>query len=120
MSAREELLARLWKDVINVNLRAGALDNVIANCRRDPAGPFGDTGAAIERLLAAGAAPRDLALVLRATAYDAVFGTLYALSDDGGDSGNAVRGLYEELLTAEPSGTCGRPGSAEAVGWGED
>ena len=67
--------------VININLRAASLDNIIANCKRDPAGPFGDTGGAIERTLAAGASRRDLGLVLRGTAYEAVFGTLYALSD---------------------------------------
>jgi hypothetical protein len=119
MTARQELLTRLWQDVININLRAASLDNIIANCKRDPAGPFGDTGAAIERMLAAGASRRDLGLVLRGTAYEAVFGTLYALGELGFDPGNDVSALYEELLMAEPSGTCGRPGSADAVGWGE-
>jgi NAD(P)-dependent dehydrogenase (short-subunit alcohol dehydrogenase family) len=79
MTARQELLTRLWQDVININLRAASLDNIIANCKRDPTGPFADTGAAIERMLAAGASRRDLGLVLRGTAYEAVFGTLYAL-----------------------------------------
>jgi hypothetical protein len=32
MTAREELLTHLWKQVININLRAASLDNVIANC----------------------------------------------------------------------------------------
>jgi hypothetical protein len=119
MTTREELLTRLWQEVINVNLRAGSLDNIIANCQRHPADPFGDTGAAIERMLAAGASRRDLCLVMRGTAYEAVFGTLYALSEAGFDPGNDASSLYEELLMAEPSGTCGRPGSADAVGWGE-
>jgi hypothetical protein len=120
VTAREKLLTHLWNEVININLRDASLDNVIANCKRDPTGPFGDTGAAIERILAAGASRRDLCLVMRCTAYEAAFGTLYALSELGSDPDGGVSSLYEELLMAEPSGTCGRPGSADAVGWGEE
>jgi hypothetical protein len=98
MARREELLVYLWKDVINLNLRAASLDNIISHCKRNPAAPFGDTGPAIERILAAGAFRQDLCMVLRASAYEAVFGT-----------------LYEELLMADPSGMEGRPGSADAA-----
>jgi hypothetical protein len=111
MGTRAELLRYLWREVINVNLRPESLDNVIRECRRDTDGPFGDTGPAIERLLGAGASAADLCLVLRATAYEAVFGTLYALGDPGVDD-NKVFMLHEELLTADPSGMEGRPGSA--------
>jgi hypothetical protein len=96
-------------------LRDQALDNVVKNCKRDPDGPFGDTGAAIERLLAVGASRRDLRLVLRNAAYEAAFGTLYALSDPGPEEGDDVSTFYESLLTADPSGMEGRPGSADAV-----
>lgn len=120
MTAREKLLTHLWNEVININLRDASLDNVIANCKRDPTGPFGDTGAAIERILAAGASRRDLCLVMRCTAYEAAFGTLYSLSDPGSDPDDDAGTPYEELLMAEPSGTCGRPGSADAVRWGEE
>ena len=115
MTAREHLLTHLWKEVININLRDSSLDNIVANCKRDPTGPFGDTGPAVERILAAGASKRDLCLVLRATAYEAVFGALYSLSDPGSDKDDDVSTLYEELLMAEPSGTGGRPGSADSV-----
>src|SRR5262245_16610640 len=81
MARREELLTYLWKQIINPNLRDASLDNIVSHCRRNPTRPFGDTGPAIERILAAGASRRDLCLVMRSTAYDAVFGTLYALSD---------------------------------------
>ncbi len=114
MATREELLDHLWKEVINVHLRDQALDNIIKNCKRNPDGPFGDTGAAIERLLAAGVSRRDLRLVLRNIAYEAAFGTLYALSDPGPEEED-VSTLYEELLLADPSGMAGRPGSADAV-----
>src|SRR6266550_254081 len=98
MATRQELLDHLWKEVINAHWRDEALDNIVGNCKRDSEGPFGDTGAAIERLLAAGVSRRDLRLVLRNAAYEAVFGT-----------------LYEGLLAADPSGMEGRPGSADAV-----
>ena len=114
MATREEFLDHLWKEVINVHLRDQALNNTVENCKRDPDGPFGDTGAAIERLLAAGASKRDLRLVLRNAAYEAVFGTLYALSDPGPEEED-VGALYESLLMADPSGMEGRPGSADAA-----
>jgi hypothetical protein len=115
MATREELLDHLWKEVINVHLRDQALDNVINHCRRNPEGAFGDTGPAIERMLAAGVLRRDLRLVLRSAAYEAVFGTLYSLSDPGAAEDDDVSTLYEELLMADPSGMEGRPGSADAV-----
>jgi hypothetical protein len=49
---------------------------------------------------------------MRSAAYEAAFGTLYALSEPGSDPADDVSTLYEELLMAEPSGTGGRPGSA--------
>jgi len=54
-------------------------------------------------------------VVMRATAYEAVFGALYSLSDPGSDKDDDVSTLYEELLMAEPSGTGGRPGSADSA-----
>jgi hypothetical protein len=115
MATRQELVEHLWKEVINVCSADQALDNIVTNCKRDRDGPFGDTGPAIERLLAAGSSRRDLRLVLRHAAYEAVFGTLYALSDPGLDEHDSIGTLYEELLMADPSGTEGRPGSADTV-----
>ena len=114
MANREELLVCLWTDVINGHLRDDALDNTIANCARSPDGPFGDTGPAIKRILDAGVSRRDLRLVLRSAAFEAVFGTLYAMGDPGVDDNNVFM-LHEELLTADPSGMDGRPGSADSV-----
>ena len=115
MATREEFLGLLWKEVIDSPSRDQALDNIIENCKRSPDGPFGDVGAAIERLLEAGASRRDLRLVFRSIAYEAVFGTLYSLSDPGLEEDEDASALYEELLTADPTGMEGRPGSIDAV-----
>jgi hypothetical protein len=87
------------------------IENAILDSERRPDSPFADLGPALKRLLSAGATRRDLSLVARATAYEAVFGTLYTLSDPGVDN-NAVEMLHESLLSADPSGKEGRPGSA--------
>ena len=58
MATREEFLRHLWTEIINPVFRDAALDNIISNCKRDLVGPFGDTGPAIERLLAGGIARR--------------------------------------------------------------
>ena len=115
MATREDFLRHLWTDLINPIFRDRALDNIISNSKRRPTGPFGDIGPAIERMLAAGIARRDLSLVLRFATYEAVFGTLYALSDPGLDPDDDAGTLYEELLMADPSGKEGRPGSEEAA-----
>jgi hypothetical protein len=115
MTTRQDFLEHLWKEVINLYLRDWELDAIVSNDKRYPDRPFGDTGATIERMLAEGVSKRDLSLVLRYVAYNAVFGTLYSLSDPGVDDDTDVGGLYEELLMADPSGMEGRPGSADAV-----
>ena len=115
MATREEFLAHLWTDVIDAASRDQGLDNIIANCRRRPEDAFSDVGQAIERMLGAGISRSDLCRVLRLTAYEAVFGTLYALSEPGVDEDVDPSTLYEELLMADPSGIDGRSGPADAV-----
>jgi hypothetical protein len=112
MPSRQDLATHLWTSIINPHLREAGLDNIIAYCARRPDAPFGDTGPAIERLLAAGASRRDLCLLMRSVAYEAVFGTLYAINDPGVED-NDVFMLHEDLLGADPSGMDGRPGSAD-------
>jgi hypothetical protein len=114
LASRTEFLRHLWRDVINAQLNQSALQQVVASAKRDPDAPFADTGAAIERLLALGASPRDICLLQRAAAYEAVFATLYSLGDPGVDDGGTLM-LHEDLLTADPSGLEGRPGSASAI-----
>lgn len=115
MPTREDLLAHLWTEVINIQLRPEGLGQVIAYAKRRPDDPLTDSGPALERLLALGADPRDLCLLMRNTACEAVFSTLYAIGDPGVE-GNDVFMLHEDLLSADPSGREGRPGSASWPG----
>lgn len=114
MGTQADLLEHLWRKVINRPLDVAGLERVIADSKRRPSEPFGDTGPALERLLALGASARDINLIMRDAAYEAVFQTLYAVGDPGVDDGNVFM-LHESLLTADPSGLEGRPGSADAV-----
>jgi hypothetical protein len=108
MATREAFLDHLWREVIDALSRDRGLDNIIANCKRFPDDAFSGTGPAIERMLAAGVSRQDLCLVMRCTAYEAVHGTLYALSDPGVDDDVDASALYEELGMAEPRGMDGR------------
>ena len=99
MATREELVEHLWQEIINPPANPSTLDNIVANCKRDPDGAFSGVGPAIERALAAGVSPEDLCLIHRGATYEAVFGTLYAIGDPGVDN-NDVFGLYESLLTS--------------------
>jgi ATP-dependent Clp protease adapter protein ClpS len=110
---KEELLEELWAREINAHLRPDELDGMTRHSS-DPDQPFGDTGPAIERILATGASRRDLSLLLRYVAYRAVFGTLYCIEDSGVDKSD-LEDLHEYLLSADPSGMEGRPGSADAA-----
>ena len=111
MASREEFLRQMWDEVINAAMQEHWIDNVIRESERRPDSPFADAGPALKRLLALGGDRRDLSLIARHAAYEAVFGTLGALSDPGVDDNN-VEMLHESLLSADPSGREGRPGSA--------
>lgn len=99
MPTREELISHLWREIINPLADPSTLDNIIANCRRDPGAAFAGVGPAIERALAAGVSAADICLINRSATYDAVFSTLYAIGDPGVDD-NDVFGLYEILATS--------------------
>ena len=111
MATREEFLRQLWDEVINPIMQEHWIDNAMAASAKSPNAPFADLGPALQRLLAQGADRRDLSLIARHAAYEAAFGTLYSLGDPGVDEEEA-ESLHESLLSADPSGLEGRPGSA--------
>ena len=126
MSPREIFLRGVWARIPSDQQTAWVRN--IAQIPRTN-GPLGDYGEVVRRMLAAGVSEQDIARFARLTSYEAVFGILYHLSDPnssyegftddqpklywGGlqafdgttDSpvGDLV-GLYESLLSADPSG----------------
>lgn len=111
MATRDEFLEQLWTQVINPCMQGGWIDAMAARSEREPDAPFADIGPALQRLLAAGAARRDLCLLARHASYEAVFQVLYMLDDPGVD-GDDNKMMHEDLLGADPSGREGRPGPA--------
>jgi hypothetical protein len=115
MTTKEELLEQLW-DRINIYVVQDDLDEIVERSKRLPDEPFADAGAAIERILAAGAQRRDVCLLLRYAAYRGVFDTLYVIDPEGAEVDcKDLIDLHEWLLSADPSGMEGRPGSADAI-----
>ena len=110
MATREEFLRLVWDD-INMAMQEQWIENVLRAADKDPEGPFADMGPALKRLLACGASRRDLSLLMRFAAYEEAFTVLYKLSDPGIDGGD-IDGLHELILSADPSGKEGSPGSA--------
>jgi hypothetical protein len=111
MATRSAFLRQAWDEIINPPMQEQWIGSLISESQRHPNAPFADLGPALERLLALGAAPRDLSLIARFAAYEAVFQILYMLDDPGIDDGDDAM-LHESLLSADPSGKEGRPGSA--------
>jgi hypothetical protein len=111
MATREKFLELAWKEVINAPMLGAWIDNDVEYSRRNPDAPFADLGPALKRLLECGADRRDLSLIARHAAYEAVFQILFMLDDPGVDNDNNKM-MYESLLGADPSGKEGRPGSA--------
>lgn len=103
MATREQLVEHLWQTVINPLRDPRCLANIVANARRAPDSGSAAVAGAIERALAAGVAAQDLCLLMQSTAYEAVFGTLYAIGDPGVD-GDDVFGLYEDMASAPAAG----------------
>lgn len=110
MATREEFLTSIWSD-INLAMQEHWVENNIRESKKNPTAPFSDVGPALERLLEAGASKEDLSILIRHAAYEEAFNVLYLLSDPGIDDDD-IEGLHTELLSADPSGLEGRPGSA--------
>lgn len=81
---RSSTLRALWRE---------AIDGWAAGADKLPSG---------QRLIASGVESRELAAFARAVAYETVFAVLVEL-----DGAGLVPGLYEDLLTADPSGQDG-------------
>lgn len=107
--SRTEFLKVLWNDVINEPMTEAWIDYQVNRSAKWPNDPFADTGPLLQKLMKLGVSRRELSLLHRQASYAAVFLTLYKLGDPGCSD---TKMLFEELLTADPSGLEGRPGSA--------
>ena len=108
MATRETFLRQIWDENINGYMAGYWVDNIIKTSEQRPNDPFSDLGPILKRLLSIGASKQDLSLIARFAAYESSFGTLQLLEDPGVDDASM---LHESLLSADPSGKEGRPGS---------
>ena len=106
MATRREFLREIWESTIDSNLGKEWIPRFVEECKQRPDRPFADAGLALQRCLASGVAPEDLAAFARFVSYDTAFSLLYMLEDPGVDDAGM---LHEELLGADPSGREGRP-----------
>lgn len=121
--ARAVFLHAIWADLIDSHIRdLGWIDRVIAYDQGHPGRPFADTGAILQRLLAAGADPGDIGRLCRWVAYETAFGViervdaghdpevqaapgwvLMETAPDGTQTGRVLGALHESLLELDPS-----------------
>jgi hypothetical protein len=113
MASREDFLEHLWRTRINAYMQEDWIDKEIGMSKRHPDAPFADVGPILTRLLEIGAARRELSLLLRVGEYNGIFDALFAL-EGSPEVSKDIRGIHEELLSSDPSGLEGRPGSAPA------
>lgn len=122
--ARFLFLREAWRLVVG----DGDPSWIKARISDDPAGPGGEIGPALKRLLAAGAAESDMTVVVRTMQWRLLFG-LCQLLDDPGNLEKEVRdiawrlfqideddqptavisGLHESVLETDPTGREMRP-----------
>jgi hypothetical protein len=113
MATREEILNHLWTNRINAYMQEDWIDKEIEMSQRHPDAPFADVGPIITRLLEIGATRRELSLLLRVGEYNGIFDAFFTL-EGSPEVSKDIRGIHEELLSSDPSGMEGRPGSAPA------
>lgn len=117
MPTQSEFLEFLWEQRINDWMQEDWISEEIDRSERRPNDPFADTGIVLKRLLELGATPREISLLARSVAYSSAFATLFAL--EGNPGVDTLVGIHESILSADPSGMEGRPGSAPAKREGE-
>lgn len=105
---RKRLLETLWSGSIS-GTDSEWVDRVAELEQKDE--PLGDYGPIVRRMLDAGVQRNDIARFARIVGYEAVFGCLYDLDEAGISEvpGHFAGGLYESLLSADPTGTEMRP-----------
>ncbi len=126
--ARYLFLQQAWERLISER-ESDWIEDSIARFRKDPSAPYSGLGAALERVLAAGATRNDLTEIARCLQAQALFNVCYLLdgrahahpglesvnwslfrvNEDGEPYGPPIAGLHESVLDTEPSGREMRP-----------
>jgi hypothetical protein len=92
MMNRQDLLLAIWKEIINAPLSEAWVGNVIGTPKTHRDGPFADLGPILESMVQKGVSRRELSLLNRYAAYEAVFRLLYMFEDPEYPSGSITVG----------------------------
>ena len=125
--ARFVFLREAWKAVVGPE-DLSWIERSIEYFKGKPHAPGAGSGPALERLLAAGAAPEDIHEVVRTMQYELLFSLCYLLEDPGqleaeladlswrlvrtnedGEAIGTIDSLHEDVLALDPSGREMRP-----------
>lgn len=131
--AREAFLRGAW-ELIASDEDLSWIDAVLTNTPENSSEPLAGYGNGIRALLQAGADPADIAAVVRAQTAEFLFSLLYQMTDPESVPGNTdpngaphaqwglfridpatgepaeeLKGLYESVLTSDPTHREGRP-----------
>jgi WD40 repeat protein len=110
MAAKKGFSERVWSEIINADMTGSWIDATVASARKSPDGPFADVGPVLESILAKGVTKDQLSRVARMIRYETVFETVELAAEEQLDV-DQLEAVHEELLTSDPSGLDGRPGS---------
>jgi len=110
MAAKKGFSERAWDEIINADAAGSWIDATIASAKKTPDEPFADVGPVLESILKKGVTRDELFRVARMIRYETVFETVQLAAEEELD-GDQLEGVHEELLTSDPSGKDGRPGS---------
>lgn len=105
--ARRKILKQLWREAINAGNDGHWIEIQIAIAAEFPESAFSDACVALQRMMETGVKREDVIALARWLSYEAVFSTLTTLEEHV--ESDALDGLHEELLLADPSGREGRP-----------
>lgn len=110
MAAKKGFSERAWEEIINGDITGNWIDGMIEAAKKWPDAPFADIGPLLEVMLKKGVTKEQLCRLARSIKYATVFDTVLLAAEEGLDA-EQLDGVHEELLTSDPSGKDGRPGS---------
>ncbi|MEO6436418.1 MAG: hypothetical protein ABIP55_11765, partial [Tepidisphaeraceae bacterium] len=110
MAVKKGFSERAWEEIINGGMDGKWIDALIERSRTSPDEPFADAGPLLDGMLSKGVSREDICRLLRFANYETVFATVMLAAEEELDA-ESLEGVHEELLSADPSGKEGRPGS---------